>query len=386
MKNTRKSNGEGSVFQVSENKWVAKISLGTGENGETIIKQFSGKTEAIVKKKLREYKKSEEFAVGHKPSSETVQTYFTRWLQTYQYNKLKPASYDRLETTVNRHILPCMGHKRIEKVTRDDIQGLINKMYYQDNLSYSTVKKVYVALNACYKHAQVDDVVLKNPCLGIVLPSQAERTKQVVAFSDDELKRLITELSRKDEYGNDVYFYAPAFVLILHTGMRMGEALSLTWEDVNFSTKTISIQKNSILIKNRNSNGEISGGYSLHIQNSTKTASGERIVPMNRTAEEALNKLHQRSNGEYVIENQKGNPVLPSNFERSFQTVLRNCGIDEHGVHTLRHTFASRLFNMGVDGKVISKLLGHASVKITYDIYVHLMPKDVEYVTMVLDE
>ena len=385
MGRTRKSNGEGSVFQVAENKWVAKISLGTGANGKPIIKQFSGKTEADAKKKLREFKKSADYSAGHMPSTDTVESYFSRWLNTYQINKLKPASFDRLETTVNHHILPCMGNKKIDKVTRDDIQGLVNKLYNQEGLSYSTVKKVYVALNACYKHALADDTVIKNPCLGIILPSQSERTKQVPAFTDNETEILQRELFRKNAKDEYINFYAPAFLLILHTGMRMGEALSLTWDDIDFSSKTISIKKNSILVKKRNSNGEISGGYSLQVQDSTKTASGNRVIPLNRTAEDALKDLKKDNETPYVIINSKGNPVLPSNFERSFHAILRNCGLDEYGVHTLRHTFASRLFGKGVDAKVISKLLGHSSVKITYDIYVHLMPKDVAHVTEVLD-
>ena len=269
MENIKKKNGEGSIFQVSENKWVAKISLGTGANGKPVIKQFTGKTEAIVKKKLKDFRKSEDFAERHMPAQDTVQAYFTRWLQEYQYNKLKPASYDRLETTVRCHILPAVGGTKMDKLTRDDIQGLINRMYFRQGLSYSTVKKVYVALNACYKHALADDTVLRNPCLGIVLPSQSERTKQIEAFSEEEMERLQRELFQKTECGENVYYYAPAFLLILHTGMRMGEALSLTWDDVDFAKKTITICKNSILVKNRNRKGEASGGYSLQTQNST---------------------------------------------------------------------------------------------------------------------
>ena len=87
-----------------------------------------------------------------------------------------------------------------------------------------------------------------------------------------------------------------------------------------------------------------------------------------------------------MIVNNKGKPVLPSNFERSFHTVLKKAGIGgDYGVHALRHTFASMLFTKGVDVKIVSKILGHSSVKITYDIYVHLFDKDVSMVTMVLD-
>ena len=126
MKETIKKNGEGSVFQVAENKWIAKISLGTRPDGKPNIKQFSGQTEAIVKKKLKDFKKSNDFAEKRMPSGETVRTYFSMWLREYQYNKLKPSSYDRLESTVINHIFPHIGGVKIDKVTRDQIQALFS--------------------------------------------------------------------------------------------------------------------------------------------------------------------------------------------------------------------------------------------------------------------
>ena len=126
MKETRKKNGEGSVFQVAEDKWIAKISLGTRPDGKPNIKQFSGQTEAIVKKKLKDFKKSNDFAEKRVPSGETVRSYFSMWLREYQYNKLKPSGYDRLESTVINHIFPHIGGVKIDKVTRDQIQALFS--------------------------------------------------------------------------------------------------------------------------------------------------------------------------------------------------------------------------------------------------------------------
>lgn len=78
--------------------------------------------------------------------------------------------------------------------------------------------------------------------------------------------------------------------------------------------------------------------------------------------------------------------MLPSNFIRSFHGVLSNAGLEQSGVHILRHTFASMLFRNGIDVKIVSKLLGHSSVKITYDIYVHLFEEDISHITDVLDK
>ena len=186
--------------------------------------------------------------------------------------------------------------------------------------------------------------------------------------------------------GKPLYKYGPAYTLILNTGLRMGEALSLCWDDVDLENHTITVAKNSVMTKRRDSDGNKIGGYKLQTQNSTKTSNGNRVIPINRSAEEALLALKSGNDTPYVIVNNNGKPVLPSNFERSFHTVLMKARIDgNYGIHTLRHTFAIMLFAKGVDVKIVSRLLGHSTVKITYDIYVHLFEEYISNVTCVLD-
>lgn len=386
MREGRKQNGEGSIIQVPDAKWIAKIRMGVDASGKQRIKQFSGKTEAIVKKKLREFKTSQDFLGKHMPCSDTISSYFMRWLRDYQYNKLKASSYDRLESTVLNHIIPNLGAMKMDKVSRDHIQTLINQLYKKQGLSYSSVKKVFVAINACYKHALMVDDVLKNPCVGVILSDSKERTKQVTSLSDEEVETLKREITRKKNGGEPLYYYGNVFLLILNTGLRMGEALSLRWEDVDLGNKIITIYKNHIMAKKRDMDGKIIGEYELIVQNSTKTASGNRTVPINAAAERVLHELRTNNGTPYVIVNSKGNPVLPGDLERSFHVVLRNAGVrDDCGIHALRHTFASMLFSKGIDVKIASQLLGHSTVKITYDTYVHLFEKDITRATNVLD-
>ncbi len=111
MKQQKGLSSKGAVFQVSDTKWGAKVCLGVDDSGKPIIKQFSGKTEAIAKKKLRDFKKSTDYTEKHIPSTDTVRAYFTTWMKEYQFHKLKPSSYDRLESTVVNHIYPHIDGK-----------------------------------------------------------------------------------------------------------------------------------------------------------------------------------------------------------------------------------------------------------------------------------
>ena len=262
------------------------------------------------------------------------------------------------------------------------VVGLLGR---NKKLSYSSVKKVYLAISACYRHALIDNIIPRNPCLGVALPSANEGAKEVLSFSPDEVEILKKELAKTDEFGKPLYHYAPAYLLILNTGLRMGEALSLQWGDINFSARTLRVNKTSIITRPRDENANITGGYRLETQHSTKTSSGRRTVPLNQSAERALLALQDGNRSPNVILNTIGTPAMAANFERSFQVILRNAGLPRYGIHSLRHTFASLLFAGGVEVKIISKLLGHASVKITYDTYVHLFQENYQSVTDILD-
>ena len=193
-----KTHGVGSIFQESVNKWTAKITLGHSPDGKPIIKKFSAKTRKEVERKLRDFKKTQSSQKTLSPIHFTVQDYFEYWLKTYQFQKLKPLSFDCLEGAVQNHIFPRLGKMNFGIVSRDDIQQLINDLYHKEHLSYSSIKKVYNALNACYRHAQIGDVISRNPCLGVILPSAAERTKQIHPLSHGEIEILRREL-RKEE-------------------------------------------------------------------------------------------------------------------------------------------------------------------------------------------
>lgn len=158
----------------------------------------------------------------------------------------------------------------------------------------------------------------------------------------------------------------------MYTGLRISELSALRWKDINFEERTISVNKN-IVVTN------VDGRYQFIEQNKPKTKSGARIIPISSKAMEALITLKQLfPKSEYVLNTRSGERVIPANMNRTLKRILKNAGIpsdDFGGVHTLRHTFATMLFENGCNVKIVSELLGHSSTKITEDIYIHAIQK-----------
>lgn len=152
--------------------------------------------------------------------------------------------------------------------------------------------------------------------------------------------------------------------------------MALTWDDVDWDKRLLIVNKNAVVVKQKN--GSVSH-YKLINQNSTKTKSGNRIVPLSEIAMNSLREI-QKINGDqkYVMSSSNGKQVTPRNINRMFHSILRETGIANSsenlcGVHALRHTFASMLFKNGCNVKVVSELLGHTDTKITENIYIHVI-------------
>lgn len=300
----------------------------------------------------------------------TVEEYIKNWLYNVKSNTLKPSSFDRKEQIINYQIIPYIGNINISDLNPDNIQSMVNEL--KKHYSYSTVKKAYECINSCLKYAVKRRDLPYNVAESISLPKNTERNKsEIKYFSEDEVKRIVKEAVRCYKNGNRVYRMGEIFILLLNTGLRIGEALALEWSDINFENRYATIRNNIVVVKDRSDNQK---KYCYLKQTSTKTKNGSRIIPLNSEAIRALISL-KSINGKtpYVFATKNRKRIHPRNIDRTFRCILQKCGIACTGVHSLRHTFASRLFANGVDVKTVSELLGHSDVGITYDTYIHLI-------------
>ena len=384
-KKHRREKGTGYIYQRGD-KWIGKLDItsevGHSPNGGRRYKCFSGKTEAEVKRKICEYNRQS----AHIPANKiSFNDYATRWLTIYKLPDLKRSSYDRLENTLNHQVIPHLGMIQLQKITSEDIQKMLTKLQFE-GMSYSSIKKAHDCVQAIMNHAHIAGDIDRNPMLLVKMPNKSHfEQKEIRIFTTDEIRAIVEELERTYKTGKPVYPYWEAYILMLNTGIREGELIGLLREDWDDEASTIHIVRNIQSVKKRNADG-VSGGYEL-VTNTTKTYSGERVIHLNQAATKAINSMVSRyPRSKYLMCNTNGDVIPPANLTRSFYRVLKNVGIPKTGPHALRHTFASLLFANGVDVKTVSKILGHASIQITLNTYIHLIGDTGKTAVAVLDD
>lgn len=235
---TRKRKGCGSIQKKANGSYLGRLRI----SGYDPF-YYTGTSEKEVQKKLNEFRLltlRKEIV----PQKQTVNSYIERWLTAVKMPSLKPSSYDRLKQTYLKQIKnTSVGRSQLGTLTSLGIQALINS--YTTTLSYSTLKKVYDLLNNCYRYAVATRDIGYNPVDGVQLPKQENmsiQTKEIAILPDVDVELLEAAQSMCYKTGRLRYWYAPAYALILNTGLRSGEALALTWDNVNFHTKTLTIR------------------------------------------------------------------------------------------------------------------------------------------------
>lgn len=378
--NRKRGYGNGSVyFRESDQRWVGKYKIGTKPDGKPDVKVVYGKTEAECHKKLKKVIEDANKTEYVFVKRDTVKEFLTLWLNSVKRLELKEKSFDRLEQTINNDVVPLIGTIQVGALTSDDVRGMIASM--KDNgKSHSSIKKAYDAVNAAYKWGLLSQPpkVKFNPALGVKTPSKKQfASKEIPFYTEDEARRLIAQAMSSWGNGKRRYPLGAFVPLLINTGLRLGELLGLQWErDVDLENKTITVHTNMAIVKDRSKDAEKK--YKFIEQDSVKTDAGQdRSILLNDEAYNAILDLHAKTGEKkYVMTNGKGKLIRPRQLDQMFRRIAVATGLDEdkiYGVHALRHTFATLLLYNDVDIKVVSKLLGHSDVAITYNTYIHVI-------------
>lgn len=360
----RRSKGEGTVIEYQPGKWLSRLKI----NGKQNV--FYGDSEKEVVKELNSFKKK--VALGQTNSKRIPYTDFLDdWLAIKRL-ALKPQSYDRLESTVELHIKATIGFYNLDKIDSSIIQDAVINIK-KKTMSYSSLKKIYDALNESMRYAQSKGFIAHNPVDLVVMPKQANMIQESLnessleILTDDEIRRFIDAANAKFKNGLPVYPNGNMFVFMLNTGVRVGECTALKWSDYNDKDKTIRIYSTIIQAKN-------AAGVKVVIdQKTVKTRSSERVLKINL---QAIESLPVNKAGKYIFSTKEGKPLRERNIQNTLDSICERAGIPHKSTHVFRHTYASKLFDQGIDVKIVSELLGHSDVRTTYNKYITLIKRN----------
>lgn len=326
------------------------------------------------------------------PTNDTVEQYVTKWLYTYKIKSVKRSTFDIHEKMFLRYINPKIGNVKFKDITDTDLQEILNKT--SETKAYSTVRKVKETINQIWGFAYDRKDIEKNLLATLSMPIESQcgkRTKEIIVYQEDEIRKMYDVII---DFYNTKHYYriSPLFIFLVNTGLRIGEALVLEYDDIDFNNKTVSITKTLSRVKIREDlpdNDERSYEY---IITEPKTKTSRRIVDLNHMAIWALKELDRRNqeqgiiSSKYVFSSEQGNFFNPRSIEDTMKRVCKRADIEYYGLHSLRHTFASRCFQKGIPVEIVSKILGHASPAITTKVYIHIMPHMKRDAVLTLDE
>ena len=380
----------GTASKCNDGRWHGTVWY-LDKAGERMRRAFSGVTKREVEQKMKEY--TEHFYDDQIESDEVkrpLKEGMQRWLEVFKLPSIERTTYDRYECTARHQIYPYIGDIIVEDVTAADVKSLMNRMM-NEGYAYTTVKKVHNLLNEYYKSLTEQELITRSPMTAAPMMKKANfmaaqdkenlpTCETVTVFTDEELDKFKAEAFSL--YGNGVrkYMQASAFTLLLNTGLRTGELLGLLNSDVDLDNRVIHVQRGVKEVYRRDGS-EIDSGREVKV-GKLKSATSKRDVPLNDTAIEAIKDLRKEfyfGEDTPLVCDQQGKYTRPVNFRKRYYKILKNAGIEQKGLHSFRHTFASRLVN-GVkqpDGsllclspKQVADLLGHSTSEITEMYYV----------------
>lgn len=356
----------GSISKRSDGRWVVKYKG----------RQTTCKTEADAKKKLKIFK-AEETEVNTELSRKKVSDAVEAWLE-YHRAYVKPLTYDRIEQSWNNHVKKYVGNIQMGSLRETDVENMLRAMAGK-GYSFSTIKKAYEVLSACFRYYFDRRMIAYNPVSVVKVPSVNKKPKgEIVFFTDAELEKIYKEATRKYSNGEPVYRYGWIFVLLGNTGLRGSEIFGLRKDNIDLEQRTLTVKGNCVIAKNREPGAQ--NKTIIIEQKKPKTDGSMRTISLNDLAIMAIKELYKTSDGSpYLIISRNGNMVNTSVLDRSFRRILRAAGFPDekmYGIHSLRHSFATGLISKGVHAKIVSNLLGHSDVKVTLQTYTHVLKDD----------
>ncbi|MCI0855162.1 MAG: site-specific integrase [Chloroflexi bacterium] len=364
---SRRGTNEGSIYKRSDGRWVGVIHLGY-EGGRRRRKNIYGKTRADVAAKLREAQRMLSVGGTLGRERETVKTLLRKWLKDSAAPKVRPKTLQRYEEIVRLHLIPALGSIKVKNLSAEDVERMQNAA-----LARGVAPRSLTQWRAVLKRALTVAMRWEWVTRNVASLAEPPRTEiyPVRALTIADAQALLAAVK-----GDRL---EALFQVGLALGMRQGETLGLTWEDIDLEGGTLSVRRTLQRIKR------------AWVFSEPKTARSRRTIPLPEPVARALREHRSRQLeerlragpawegetwGDLAFPDEIGRPLSAFHVIRRFKALQELAGLPPMRYHDLRHGAASLMAAQGVPPRVAMELLGHSNIQTTLMIYTHVTQDD----------
>ena len=357
----KKINGTGSIFyNTSKKLWAAQYV--EYENGKTKKKCIYGKTKEIVAQKLNKimYEYHNENFILEK-GIPLIKLLEQSREDKYSANLISESHYSRLDFVLKEIRNSPIGNELINEITSRDLQDYFNSLI--ERYTDSTIKKIWECVKQGFQTAVKQKYLRENPFDNVIKPKSRKDTKEVESLTTDE-HQILSKYLLKSNLSEEKY--KNVILLELYTGMRIGEILALTRDDIDLYKQIIYVRKTISVDKN----GEQT------VKKGTKTYSGKRDIPFPSFLVPHLEEqfINYENNENELLFSYEGRIIKASTVNTVLKRICRQLNLSSKiSNHTLRHTYGTRCIESGMTPIVVQKLMGHKDIRVTLNTYTSVL-------------